>query len=67
MASYRLYDGDPRGKRCNGCQEPLRSTEIIYEWRGRLYALGCFLDVLTAIAPPDAVYYTPPGTDWQAP
>jgi len=64
MASYSLFTGDPRNRRCNGCQQPLRCTEIIYEWRGRLYSLGCLLDVLTAIAPSDPIYYSPPGSNW---
>lgn len=67
MADYTLFVGDPRGRRCDGCQKPLLHTEIIYEWRGRFYALGCFLDILTALAPPDPIYYSPPGADWQAP
>lgn len=64
MADYKLYTGDVRGMKCHVCQEYLRSTEIIYEWRGRRYQLGCFLDVLTAMAPPDPYSYSAPGTDW---
>jgi hypothetical protein len=67
VAAYSLFVGDPRGRRCSGCDKPLFHTEIIYEWRSRLYHLGCLLDVLTAIAPPDPVCYQPPGADWQAP
>jgi hypothetical protein len=66
MADYSLFVGDPRGKKCAGCQTLLFNTEIIYDWRGRLYTLGCFLDILTDIAPPDPVSYVP-GADWQAP
>jgi len=67
MAAYSLFVGDPRGRKCHACQKYLMPTEIIYEWRDRLYQHGCLLDVLTAIAPPDPVYYQPPGADWQAP
>ena len=64
MAAYSLFVGDSRGRRCEGCQQRLFHTEIIYEWRGRLYSLSCLLDVLTAIAPSDPVYYSPPGDNW---
>lgn len=66
MADYSLFVGDPRGKKCAGCQCFLLHCDIIYEWRGRLYMLGCFLDALTSIAPPDPVSYVP-GADWRAP
>jgi hypothetical protein len=67
MAHYILFVGDPRGRKCAACERSLLHTEIIYDWRDRLYHLGCWLDVLTAIAPSDPIYYSPPGTDWQAP
>jgi len=67
MSAYLLFVGDPRGRRCEACQKPLLHTDIIYEWRGRLYSLSCFLDLLTAIAPSDPYAYSPPGADWQAP
>lgn len=64
MAEYSLFTGDPRGRKCSGCQRFLMHTEIIYDWRGRLYHLGCLLDILTALAPPDPVCYSPPGDNW---
>ena len=67
MADYALFTGDPRGRRCAACQKLLSCTEIIYEWRGRLYTLGCFLDILTAVAPADPYFNPVPGADWQAP
>ena len=46
---------------------PLHCTEIIYEWRNRLYSLGCLLDVLTAMAPSDPYFHVMPGADWKEP
>lgn len=64
MSDYQLFTGDPRGRKCEGCQKRLMHTEIIYEWRGRLYALGCLLDLLTSVAPADPYVYSPPGDNW---
>lgn len=64
MAEWILFTGDPRGCRCEACQRFLSPPDVIYVWRTRKYHDGCLLDVLTAVAPPDPIYYSPPGSNW---
>lgn len=63
MANWKLVTGEVSGK-CPQCNQYLRHSDTVFEWRGGKYHEGCLLDLLTAIAP---AYYSSPGTDWQAP
>ena len=66
MAECKLFAGDPRGKKCGICQELLRVSDIIYEWDGRLFEVGCLVRYTTQQTSPPYSYQSP-GADWQAP
>jgi hypothetical protein len=66
MADCKLFNGDPRGKKCGICGERLHVGDIIYEWDDRLYEVGCLVRYATQHASPPP-FYQPPGADWKAP
>jgi len=62
MPDWTWFAGEPKG-RCPGCSEPLRCADIMAEWRGRAYHVGCLLTTLAAFAPPPNPYHAA-GTGW---
>lgn len=63
MAACKLFAGDPRGRKCAICQEPLRVGDIIYDWDGRLCEIGCLVRYATQQASPPYAHPTP-GANW---
>ncbi len=59
MADYKLFPGDPRGQRCSGCQESLRSTT--WSPRPRRTASYRLLEFASSLLPRDEdLILTPP-------